>query len=275
MSDLIAGVFDKEFLIKKGMAEETIKECVSTPHQSAFQVETWFTILASFVNKMIRSEGYYYAIQNTPACVLVAASLESMKSARVAQGGIPDEEPDRSKALIMITPYVYTMAGLIREDSYSGSKLWNVDTVELANRALKRIKNDAIPLKNVEGKNYVDDKIDMFIDYIANDLKNVKEFTELVDAAKKNYGDIASQLNAGGTSQDNKAVKLFMNTFRKPSDSLIILRINKQLTVLELENLKTKEAKKIAKGVFSDSYLKLESKIKELEIQLKAAELLG
>ena len=275
MSDLIAGVFDKDSLIRQGMSEDSIKECVSTPHQSSFQVETWFTILNSFVNKMIRSEGYYYAIKNTPACVLVAATLESMNAARVAQGGIPEDEPDRSKALQMITPYIYTMAGLIREDSYSGSKLWGVDTLELANRALKRIKNGLIPLKIVEGKKYVDDKIDMFVDYVSQDLKNVEQFKTLVEAAKKNYGEIASQLNAGGTASENKAVKLFMNTFRKPSDSLIIMRINSVLLSLEFEKLKDKESRKIAKGIYSKKYLELEKKLSDITVELKSAELLG
>lgn len=275
MESLIAGLYVKEDLIKKGLTEEQIKEAVRKPHGSAFQVETWFTILNSFTNKIIKSDGYYYAIRRHPASVLVAAILESMNSARVAQGGIPEEEPARSKALQSALPYILTMAHLVREDSYSGSKLWDVDTVELANRAIKRTLYGVLPTKNVEGKNYFDDKIDMFVEYVGKDLTTVPIFKDEVEAAKKTYGDIASHLNVGGVSGDNKAVQLFMNTFRKPSDSLVAERIKHLLLEEECHKLELKEAKKIAKGVYSDKLKKLKADVNHSAVRLQAIDLLG
>ena len=275
MEQLIAGIFSKEELLKNGLTEERIVSIVSKPHSSAFQVETWFTILNSFTTKTIKSEGYFYAIRKHPASVLVSATLESMNAARVSQGGVPESEPERSKALQMISPYVLTMAGIIKEDNYSGSKLWNIDTVDLANRAINRTYNGVLPLKYVEGKKYVDDKIEMFINYLEKDLNTVDIFKTEIQEAKKNYGDIANQLNAGGATNDNKAVQLFINTFRKPSDDLIIARIKHSLIEEECRQMEVKEAKKIAKGIYSDKLKKLKAELIADAVRLNSAELIG
>lgn len=269
MEDLIAGVFSKDALLKEGISEESIKELTTRPHLSPFKVETWFTILNSFTNKTIRTDGYYYAIKKHPASILVAATLEGMNSARVAQGVVPENEPERSESLQMISPYIFTMAGLIKEDCYSGSKMWNVDTLDLANRVFKRSKNNQLPLKNVEGKKYMDDKIDMFVEYLTKDLNTVPAFVEQVEAAKKNYGEIASQLNLGGVGSENKAVKLFINTFRKPSDGLVALRIEVALLENQINKIKNKmfsNGKKLA-----TVQEELNDKLSKLEL----AELLG
>ena len=275
MESLIGGKFLKEDLIEKGLTEEQINTAVKTPHGSSFKLETWFTILNSFTNKTIRTDGYYYAIKKHPACVLVASTLESMNAARVAQGGIPENEPERSEALQSNLPYILTIAHLIREDCYSGSKHWNDDTLELANRAIKRTRFGVLPLKTVEGKKYFDDKIDMLVDYASQDLKNVTAFKKQVTDAKKTYGNIASQLNAGGVNPDNKAVSLFMNTFRRPSNELIALRIDYLLAEKELNLLKEKEAKKLARGIKSGKLIQVENKINDINIKLASQELIG
>ena len=275
MEQLIAGSFFQTELVKKGLTEEQIKHIISKPHSSAFKVETWFTILNSFTAKTIRNDGYFYAIKRHPACVLVAATLESMNASRVAQGGIPEDEPERSKALQVIAPYILTMAGLIKEDNYSGSKLWHEDTVELANRAINRTYGGVLPLKEVEGKKYTDDKIDMFIAHVEKDLSSVSDFKTEIEKAKQYYGDIANQLNVGGVAGDNKAVQLFINTFRKPSDELVKARINHALLEVEVSKAEAKEAKKIAKGVYSDKLRIMKSELVADAVRLNAAELIG
>lgn len=275
METLIGGKYFKEDLIKQGLTEEQIKHANNAPHGSSFKLETWFTILTSSTNKMIRTDGYYYAIKKHPACVLVAATLESMSASRVAQGGIPENEPERSKALQSNLPYVLTIAYLIREDCYSGSKLWGDDTLELANRVIKRTRLGVLPLKTVEGKKYFDDKIDMLIDYASQDLNSIPVFKEEVKTAKQTYGDIASQLNVGGTNDENKAVKLFMNTFRKPSNELVALRLEFLLAEKELESLQEKDSKKLFSSGKNDKIVKAEQKLNDINIRLSAQEMIG
>lgn len=275
MEDLIAGRYTKEYLLKNGLNDEEINNCLNTPHGSPFQIETWFTILNGFANKIIRSQGYYYALRRHHSSVLVAAIMETMNSANVAQGVVPESEPERSERLQSISPYILTMAGLIREDSYSGSKLWNVDTVDLANRAIKRSKNNVVPLKTVEGKKYADDKIEMFVEYVSNDLKNVDVFVEEVSKAVETYGEIAVQLNAGGVSSGNRAIKLFMNTFRKPSDELVCLRLENLLLKHELKKLEEQESKKFIKTSNPKRILELTKALEENTIKLEAGELVG